>query len=77
MTAIGSAAAADRWRTGLLLTLLVAQTVIVWEQVPETWRVVAAWLGDAQAEGLDAADLLQAGHEQLQLAGRGPPGPPC
>ncbi len=58
MTAIGSAAAADRWRTGLLLTLLVAQTVIVWEQVPETWRVVAAWLGDAAQRAITHAFWL-------------------
>lgn len=45
-------ATADGWRTGLLLALLVAQTIIVWEQVPETWHVIAAWLGDAEQRAI-------------------------
>lgn len=36
----------DRRRAAMLIALLLAQAVIVWEQVPETWRTIAAWLGD-------------------------------
>lgn len=36
----------DRRRAAMLIVLLLAQTVIVWEQVPETWRTIAAWLAD-------------------------------
>lgn len=36
----------DRRRAAMLIALLLAQAVIVWEQAPETWRTIASWLGD-------------------------------
>lgn len=47
MTDLATAPAVfDRRRAAMLIVLLLAQAIIVWEQAPETWRTIAAWLGD-------------------------------
>lgn len=42
----------------MLITLSLAQAVIVWEQCPETWRVITAWLADAEQRAITHAFWL-------------------
>ena len=44
--------AADRWRIGMLVALLLTQAVIVWEQCPVPFREISAWLADPEQRAI-------------------------
>lgn len=42
----------DRWRTSLGLLLLICLTIVLWEMVPATWQMIAAWSADTEQRAI-------------------------
>lgn len=52
VTGVAVSIAGDRWRVGMLVALLLAQAIIVWEQGPVPWNEISARLADAEQRAM-------------------------